>query len=156
MRKKLTNKNKEDKTMLPVMRSSIPSLMNEFLNDDWFDGLFNIAPVKNSIATVNIIEEKEQYLLEIAAPGLDKEDFKIDLRDNVLTISAEKKQENEEKNKKFLRREFSYCSFKRSFNLPEHVDFKKIEAKHKNGILAISIPKKEEAKNEEVRVIKID
>jgi HSP20 family protein len=142
--------------MLPVIKSSFPSLMNEFLNDDWFDGFFNIVPVKNNMPTVNIIEEKDQFRLEIAAPGLEKEDFKLDLHNDVLTISAEKKQENEEKNKKYLRREFSYCSFKRSFSLPEYVDSDKIEAKHKNGILTITIPKKEEAKEKEPKTIKIE
>lgn len=142
--------------MLPVMRTNLPSLMNEFFNDDWFDGFFGLAPIKNSMPTVNIIEEKDQFRLEVAAPGLDKEDFKIDLHNDILTLSAEKKQENEDKNKKYLRREFSYCSFKRSFTLPDYVDADKIEAKHKNGILTITIPKKEEAKEKEPRVIKID
>lgn len=134
----------------------MPSLLNEFFNDDLFDNFFGIIPTfKNSLPTVNIIEEKDNYRLEIAAPGLDKEDFKIDLHNDVLTISAEKKEENENKNKKFLRREFSYCSFKRSFTLPDTVDVDKIEAKHKNGILTITIPKKEEAKEKEPRTIKI-
>ncbi len=142
--------------MLPVMKTNLPSLVNEFFNDDWFDGFFGLAPIKNSMPTVNIIEEKDQFKLEVAAPGLDKEDFKIDLHNDILTLSAEKKQENEEKNKKYLRREFSYCNFKRSFTLPDYVDTDKIEAKHKNGILTITIPKKEEAKEKEPRVIKID
>lgn len=86
--------------MLPVMRTNLPSLVNEFFNDDWFDGFFGLAPVKNNMPTVNIIEEKDQFRLEVAAPGLDKEDFKIDLHNDILTLSAEKKEENEEKKQK--------------------------------------------------------
>ncbi len=141
--------------MLPVVKSSIPSVINEFFNDDWFDGFFNLVPVKTNTPTINVIEEKDHYRLEVAAPGLDKEDFKIDLHNDVLTISAEKKQENEEKDKKYLRREFNYCSFKRSFALPDFVETNKIEAKHKNGILNVIIPKKEDAKEKEPRTIKI-
>ncbi len=141
--------------MLPVFKSSMPSLMNELFNDDWFDGFFSLMPVRSNMPTVNIIEEKDQFRLEVAAPGLEKEDFKIDLNNDILTLSAEKKQESEEKNKKYLRREFNYCSFKRSFTLPDYVDADKIEAKHKNGILTVIIPKKEEAKEKEPRTINI-
>lgn len=134
----------------------MPGLMNDLFNDDLFDNIFGFVPAtKDSVPTVNIIEEKENYRLEIAAPGLEKDDFKIDLHNDVLTVSAEKKQENEEKNKKFLRREFSYCSFKRSFTLPETINEEKIEAMHKNGILTVIIPKKEEAKEKEPRMISI-
>jgi HSP20 family protein len=141
--------------MLPVIKSSIPSLVNELLNDDWFDGFFGFMPVKSNMPSLNIIEENDKYRLELAAVGLDKDDFKIDLHNNILTISAEKKDEKEEKDKKYLRREFSYCSFKRSFTLPEHVDADKIEANYKNGILNVIIPKKEEAKEKEPKSIKI-
>ena len=135
--------------MLPVIQKSMPSLMNDFFNDDLFDNFFGFIPAVKNPATVNIIEDKNNFRLEVAAPGLDKEDFKIDLHNDVLTISAEKKVE------KFLRREFSYCNFKHSFSLPEYVDVEKIEAQHKNGILNVIIPKKEEAKEKEPRSIKI-
>lgn len=141
--------------MLPVIQKSMPSLMNDFFNDDLFENFFGIIPAVKNPATVNIIEDKNNFRLEVAAPGLDKEDFKIDLHNDVLTISAEKKVENENKDEKFLRREFSYCNFKRSFSLPEYVDVEKIEAHHKNGILNVIIPKKEEAKEREPRSIKI-
>ncbi|MCX7953644.1 MAG: Hsp20/alpha crystallin family protein [Bacteroidales bacterium] len=141
--------------MLPV-RSSIPGLIEEFFNDDWFENFFGVVPVKTTSPKVNVIEEKDKYLIEVAAPGLDKEDFRIDLHNDVLTISAEKKEEKEEKNKKYLRREFSYCSFKRSFSLPDTVDVDKIDAKHRNGILKITIPKKEDAKEKEPKTIKIE
>lgn len=141
--------------MLPVIQKSMPSLINDFFNDDLFDNFFGFIPAVKNAATVNIIEDKNNFRLEVAAPGLDKEDFKIDLHNDILTISAEKKVENENKDEKFLRREFSYCSFKRSFTLPEYVDIEKIEAQHKNGILKVIIPKKEEAKEKQPRSIKI-
>lgn len=141
--------------MLPVIKNSMPSLMSDFLGDDLFDNFFGFIPAVKNPATVNIIEDKNNFRLEVAAPGLEKEDFKIDLHNDVLTISAEKKEEKEEKDKKYLRREFNYCSFKRSFALPEYVDADKIEAKHKNGILTVIIPKKEEAKEKEPKTIKI-
>jgi len=141
--------------MMPV-KSKLPSLIEEFLNDDWFDNFFGVVPVKSSSPRINIIEESDKYLIEVAAPGLSKEDFKIDLHNDVLTITAEKKEEKEEKKKKYIRREFNYCSMRRSFVLPDTVNPDKIEAKHSNGILTIILPKREEAKEKEPRVIKIE
>jgi len=92
----------------------------------------------------------------MSAPGLEKKDFKIELNNSVLTISSEKKVENETKDdQQFTRREFSYQSFSRSFNLPETVESEKIAAKYENGILSINIPKKEEAKPKPVKQIEI-
>lgn len=105
---------------------------------------------------VNIVEEKDDFRIEVAAPGLDKKDFKIDLNNNVLTISSEKNDEKEEKSERFMRREFSYSSFKRSFTLPETAQVDKIVANHKNGILQITIPKKEEARVKPPRQIAIE
>jgi HSP20 family protein len=96
--------------------------------------------------SVNIRENEENFLLDLAAPGLKKEDFKINLDNNVLTISSEMKEENEEKNEKFTRREFYFNSFSRSFTLPKTIDLDKIKADYKDGILSIALPKREEAK----------
>lgn len=140
--------------MLPMLRrSSLPDLVDEFFGRD-FLGNFDEQTGVNMPA-VNIIEEKDDFSIEVAAPGLDKKDFKIDLDHNVLTISSEKKDEKKEEDKKFMRREFSYTSFKRSFTLPNTVDAEKIEAKHKDGVLSITMPKKEEAKEKPARQIKI-
>jgi HSP20 family protein len=109
----------------------------------------------NFLPAVNIIEEKDNYRIEIAAPGLEKKDFKIDVRDNVLTISSEKKVEKEENDKNYVRKEFSYSTFQRSFTLPETVDVEKIKAKHDDGILNIQIPKKPEAVEKAPRRISI-
>lgn len=140
--------------MLPMTRNNWPSLVDEFLGKDllgnFFDGYTGI-----NMPAVNIIEGKDDYRIDVAAPGLDKNDFKIDLNHNVLTISSEKDEDKEEKNDRFMRREFSYNSFKRSFTLPETAQFDKISATHKEGILQISIPKKEEAKVKPPRQISI-
>jgi HSP20 family protein len=140
--------------MLPMTRNNWPSLVDEFLGKDllgnFFDGFTGV-----NMPAVNIVEGKEDFRIEFAAPGLEKKDFKIDLNNNVLTISSEKEVENEGKNDRYMRREFSYTSFKRSFTLPETAQFDKISANHKDGILHISVPKKEEAKVKPPRQIAI-
>lgn len=143
--------------MIPVLhtRNMMPSLFNRFFNDENFLDSFN-EDVK-SIPAVNVKESNEFFQIEVAAPGLEKSDFHIDLDNDVLTISSEKEIKNEEKDdkEKFVRCEFNYTSFKRSFVLPEFADSEKIKANHKNGILKIEIPKKEEAKVKPKRVIDI-
>jgi HSP20 family protein len=143
--------------MLPIMRNYSPSLVDHFFGDNLFDNLFSgdFPVVKGNVPAINIVEGKENYRIEVASPGLSKEDFKIDVHNDVLTISSEKKHEHEEKNEKYMRREFSYCGFKRSFILPDSTDAEKIQASHNNGILIVSIPKKEEAKEKEPRQISI-
>jgi HSP20 family protein len=109
----------------------------------------------SNMPAVNIVEGKEDFRIEVAAPGLEKNDFKIDLDNNVLTIISEKEMKSEEKDDQYMRREFSYSSFSRSFALPDSVNEEKISAKHKDGVLTIHIPKKEEAKVKPVKEIKI-
>ncbi|HPM92242.1 MAG TPA: Hsp20/alpha crystallin family protein [Bacteroidales bacterium] len=104
---------------------------------------------------VNIIESKDDYRIEVAAPGLDKADFRINIENNILTISAEKEEKQEEKDEKVMRREFNYSSFSRSFTLPDSMDTEKISARHKDGVLNVILPKKEEAKEKPARTIKI-
>lgn len=99
-----------------------------------------------NVPAVNIAEQKDEYLVSLAAPGLKKEDFNINVDDNMLTISSKKEESKEEKNKKFTRNEYSYSSFSRSFTLPEEINKEKIDAKYVDGVLKISIPRKEEAK----------
>ena len=91
----------------------------------------------------------------MAAPGLTKDDFKINIENELLTVSAEKKSEQNEKTEKYTRKEFSLTSFKRSFTLPDFADVEKIAASYENGIMALVIPKKEEAKPKPVREIRI-
>ena len=95
---------------------------------------------------VNIVEKTDSYHVEVSAPGLDKSDFNIKLEGNLLTISGEKKAETKVENDKVIRREFSQKSFKRSFTLDDKIDGSAITAKYENGLLALVLPKKEEAK----------
>ncbi len=140
--------------MLPMLRKSMPSLVDEFFGRNLMDEMFDFQ-TGISTPSVNIVEGKDAYRIEVAAPGLAKEDMKIDLHNNVLTISSEKEQNKEEKDEKYMRREFSYCSFTRSFTLPGTADVDKITAIHKDGVLQIGIPKKEEAKEKPKKEIRI-
>jgi HSP20 family protein len=97
-------------------------------------------------APVNVKEVENGYQLEIVAPGLEKDDFKVDLDKHTLTISAEKKSEEEAKMEKHLRREYKYQSFRRSFTIDENIDAEKIDAKYVNGVLILTLPKKAEVK----------
>jgi HSP20 family protein len=121
----------------------LPTLVNDFWGEDLFPGFeqeWSLTPA------VNIIEGDQEFKVEVAAPSLLKEDFRVHVEKNILEISAEKKDENETKNKKYLRREFCYSEFRRTFSLPSYVDSEKIKATHKDGILTVEIPKKDEAK----------
>lgn len=142
--------------MLPVIttRGFMPNWIEEFLGNDVVKNFENQF-TNSSIPSVNVIEQDKGYLIEVAAPGLKKEEFNIELDNKLLKISSEKKLEEEVKNEKILRREFNYCSFKRTFSLPDTVDVDKINAKHENGILSIYIPKKEEARIKPSKAIEI-
>ncbi|MFC2087743.1 Hsp20/alpha crystallin family protein [Bacteroidota bacterium] len=140
-----------------------PKLKNSTFSPDWTDNFFTgpIWPnaesnVGTSIPAVNINEDENQFNIELAAPGMEKKDFKLDLNHNVLTISSEKMEKKENDNKKFTRREFRYTSFNRSFTLPNSVKEEGIKASYKEGILNISIPKKEEAKDKGPKHIEIE
>ena len=134
-----------------------PSLFDRFFDNDMFDfSTRNFSSTNTTLPSVNIKESNQDYVVEVAAPGLEKSDFKIELNRNVLTVSSEKQVENETKEgEQFTRREFSYQSFSRSFTLPEIADGDKIAAKYENGILSVSIPKKEEIVSKLNRMIEI-
>jgi HSP20 family protein len=117
------------------------------LFDDFFSGDVSDIPTlrkRSTVPAVNIIEFADKFTIEIAAPGLKKDDFIIDLDNNVLTISSEK-EGNEEINGQFTKREFFYANFKRAFTLPETADVEKIAAKYENGVLKLDIAKRNEA-----------
>jgi len=121
--------------------------------NDVFESFFNADPflAKSTInrnPAVNIAENENEFHIELAAPGLKKEDFKINLEQNLLSVSAERKEEKTESDetKKYNRIEYNYKSFMRTFTLPETADYAKISAEYKEGILFISVVKKEEAK----------
>lgn len=130
----------------------------------WIDDIFNrdLPSVFTSnfntgytMPKVNIKETADAFMVEMAVPGLKKSDFHLDLDNQVLSISAEMKDENEHQDDLYTRREFGYASFKRTFTLPESVNDDKIDATYKDGILCIHLPKKEEAKQKPARSIKI-
>jgi len=135
----------EDLLMTPVKRihqNWMPGIFNDFLGNEWLDTFPHHV---NSLPATNITETEDEYKIELAVPGIEKEDFQISINnDNELVVSAEKKTEKEEKDKKekFLRREFGYTQFKQTMLLPDNVDRNKIEAKNKHGILTIEIKKK--------------
>jgi HSP20 family protein len=110
------------------------------------DKLFGNGWTEQNLPAVNVKETRKEYNIEFASPGFSKKDFKIDVEQNVLTVSAEKEEEKKEEKDTFTRREFSYNSFSRSFTLPQTVNAEKIDAKYNDGILQLSIPKKEETK----------
>ena len=123
--------------------------VNPFFSDV-FDSILNDSFLGDKLASrvpaVNISENEGEFHIELAAPGFKKEDFKINLDKNVLTVSADKKDEKVEEGKKFSKREYSYNSFTRSFTLPEVADAAKIEAAYTDGVLKLVVAKKEEAK----------
>lgn len=142
--------------MLPVIRKHqlFPAFTDDFfgrdLLADFFDNKTGI-----SVPAVNVREGKDHYTIEVAAPGLNKEDFRINLEKNILTISSEKEDRKEENEERFMRREFSYAGFCRSFSLPQTIDSEKISATHKDGILYVEIPKKDDYRDRPAKEIKI-
>jgi HSP20 family protein len=119
--------------------------------DSFLDNLLNDLPVPNNHSSmnfpaVNIFETNDNYELEFNVPGRKKEDFKITIDKNILSVSFEKTEEQKEENKQFIKREFSAQSFKRSFTLDEKINADDIKAKYENGILHLTLPKKEEVK----------
>lgn len=141
--------------MLPAKQNNwLPGIFNDFFGNEWIERAHSSSPA------VNIRENENAYTVEVAAPGLTKDDFKIDLHDdNHLTVSMQKSDNNEEKDDqgRYLRREFSYSSFRQSMILPDDVEHDKIEAKVKDGVLKIRIPKlKEEDKPKKAKQIDIE
>ena len=132
---------------LAKLSERMPSVFDDFFRpwNEWFDNSGLLGRTLN-VPAVNITEQKDEYHVSLAAPGMKKEDFNIDVDGNMLTISSEKEESKEEKEKKFTRKEYSYSSFSRSFTLPEEVNKEKIDARYENGVLKISLPRKEEAK----------
>ncbi|MEN8225542.1 MAG: Hsp20/alpha crystallin family protein [Bacteroidota bacterium] len=121
-------------------------LMNEMMNGMYRRPQYNHTSCNYNRPSANIIENEKDFSIELAVPGMNKEDFSIKLEDDVLTISVEQKEMTEGKEKNYTRREFRYDSFSRSFSLPEVVNQEKIKADYKNGVLSVTLPKSEEAK----------
>lgn len=141
---------------LTKMAERMPSLFSDFLrpwNNVFENGDWGI-PAMN-VPAVNISEKDNQYLVSLAAPGMKKDDFKIEVAGNMLTISSEKEENTEESDKRFTRKEYNYSSFSRSFSLPEEIKQEKIEAKYEDGVLKIALPRNEETKKPAVKKIPV-
>jgi len=139
--------------MLPtISRRTFSPFLSNIFDDDLFPVMANRT---SSMPAVNIKENEKNFTLELAVPGMDKKDLKIDINEDVLTISSETKNENEEEQDGYKRKEFSYSSFCRSFYIPENVNKDKIGASYKDGILSVELPKQEEEKNKITKQIKI-
>ena len=142
----LVNFNNRTRSHAPYFNNVFDSLFSEALNKNY---------TINKVPGVNILESETEYTIEMAAPGLEKSDFQINLKKDTLSVWAEKKVADGEVKKNYSRKEFDYLSFARSFTLPESVDAEKISAEYVNGILTIAIGKRVEVKeeNKEIKVL---
>lgn len=136
--------------MMPVRRTQnwLPSIFNDFFDNDWMVKANATAPA------INVFETEKEYKVELAAPGMTKEDFNVHIdEENNLVISMEKKTENKEEKKegRYLRREFSYSKFQQTMILPDDVDKEKISAQVENGVLNIDLPKFSEQEKEKTK-----
>ena len=137
----------------------MPSVFDDFFKpwNNWFEKPNGGSLWGNmlTIPAVNIIETKEEFKISLAVPGMKKDDFKIDVEGDMLTISAETKEEKEEKDKKFTRKEFSFSSFTRSFTIPVGIKTDKIDAHYVDGVLMLMLPKTEDIKKLEAKHIAV-
>ncbi|MDR2910049.1 MAG: Hsp20/alpha crystallin family protein [Bacteroidales bacterium] len=142
---------KEDNVMLPTImsRSCRPFYMPDFLNSDFFPS----SGKTKSAPSVNIREDEKSYSLDLAVPGMDKKDLKIDINDDVLTVSAESKQETAEEKDGYWKEEFNYSSFCKSFQIPENIDRDKITAGYRDGVISILLPKSGEDKKQSRQIM---
>jgi HSP20 family protein len=145
---------RQNATLFP----SLPSLLEDFFNRDWADSTLANRSYSATMPAVNVRETADDYIIDVAAPGMKREEFKVELDNNVLTISSQREdnQETGGDSIDYSRREFNYQSFQRSFTLPENkVEGDKISARYTDGILHITVPKKDEAKVKPVKQISI-
>ena len=135
--------------------SSLSSWVDNFFENGMGTGFLSNFNTGMTLPAVNIKENKDAYVLELAIPGMKKSDFDIDVDNKVLSISSEVETKNEDNEENYTRREFGYSSFKRTFTLPDTVDSEKVNASYTDGILSINLPKREEAKEKPARRIEI-
>ncbi|WP_028787591.1 Hsp20/alpha crystallin family protein [Terrimonas ferruginea] len=135
-----------------------PGLLTDFFKpwNEWFQKDFFLPARVLSVPAVNIVETSDAYEVSLAAPGMEKEDFQINVEGNLLTILAEKEVTKDEKEKKFTRKEYSYSSFSRSFNLPDAVNKDKIDARYENGVLHLLLPRNKEARQSAAKKIAVN
>lgn len=153
-----TTKNGNSKTASLVfnMLPTFPSWIDEVINKNFGTEFMSNFNTGMTLPAVNVLDTANDYLVEMAVPGLKKSDFNISVDNLLLSISAEVKSEYENiDNENYTRREFGYSSFKRTFTLPESVETDKISAKYDDGILKVTLPKREEAKKKPLKNIKV-
>jgi len=143
------------KMIARINRNFVPANWDDFFNDKFFKG-YTPATKNSTSPAVNVIEDETHFSIEVAAPGLSQEDFKIDLENDFLTISTKQSEKKEEVERKYLRKEFSYSTFKRSFQLPDTIDIENIRANHDSGILTIELPKRAEVVQNAHRQIEVE
>jgi HSP20 family protein len=142
--------------MTPVKRTQqwLPNVFNELFNEDFYGSVLNGKPAASP--AVNVVDTGNGFRIEVGAPGIAKEDFKVDInRDNVLTISAKKKEEKETGNERYLRREFGYSQFRQTLLLPDEIDKDAITATYENGVLSVTVPKKDKPEEETSKIIDV-
>jgi HSP20 family protein len=144
---------KSKKTNLPSWPAMGSVLADFFDNDAFFD---SDLIRKEWVPAVNIKENEKDFEIELAAPGLNKKDFKISVANGMMTISSEKEEKTEEEKENYTRREFSYRSFRRSFRLPENVDENKIKASYQNGVLMLKVAKSVPGPVKTTKVIEVE
>ena len=134
-------------TTLAKFNERVPFVFDDFFKpwNNWFDNEL-LTGRALTIPAVNITDNKDDFMVSLAVPGMKKDDFKIDIDGNMITISCEKEEKKEDKEAKFTRKEYNYSSFSRSFTLPDDILKEKIEARYEDGVLKLQLPKKEEAK----------
>lgn len=135
--------------------SSLSSWVDNFFENGMGTGFLSNFNTGMTLPAVNIKENKDAYVLELAIPGMKKSDFDIDVDNKVLSISSEVETKNEDNEENYTRREFDYSSFKRTFTLPDTVDSEQVNASYTDGILSVNLAKREEAKEKPARRIEI-
>ena len=129
-----------------------PSLFTDFFNDGFLDNDFMNLPLTRWVPSANVRETEDEYVIELAAPGLEKDEFRVEVQEGVVIIEGN---HDEERDEQYHRKEFKTTSFKRSFRLPQSVIADKVDAKYAHGILKLTLPKREEAKSIGKKLIKI-
>jgi HSP20 family protein len=134
---------------------SAPSVFTDFFNDGFFDNELMNLPLTRWVPNANVRETSDEYIIELAAPGMEKDEFKVEAQEDLITIEGNHEEEMEERDEAYHRKEFKTTSFKRSFRLPQSVITDKVDAKYAHGILKLTLPKREEAKSIGKKLIKI-
>jgi HSP20 family protein len=147
---------KKDSFFPTLEGKSMNNFFDDFITKDLFDWTDrNFAALGSNLPSVNLKETDTKIEVELAAPGMKREDFKVAVDNDILMISSEKEEEKEEKKENYIRREFNYQAFNRTFSLPDTIDENKIEANYKDGILHVVVAKKEGAKKRALKTIPI-